>query len=231
MRVAPLLGWRDVDLAALTREALPVAAPTLVENDANAFAFGDAYVRRHRGRGVTLVLVIESGVGGGVIVDGRLFRGGHGVAGEIGHLHTQDADGAELEEAIGLGRLLRRYGRAGGLAGLLADVRAREPAALALAEEWARHLAFALVQSCRVLDPDRIVLGGAGAALYPLVAGRVGFHLENLQSEDFPVPEIVVHDAAETGAAYGVACMMHQRFLAQGEDGSADEADEGRMAT
>lgn len=223
VRVAPLLGWRDVDLAGLTREALPVPVPSMVENDANAFAIGDAYARGGRRQGVTLFLVIESGVGGGIVVDGRLFRGGNGLAGEIGHLPSLDPDGAELEEAIGRDRLLRRYGAVAGhgrpgLPAFLADVRDRVPDAVAIAEDWARQLAFALVQTCRVLDPDRIVLGGSVAALYPLVAARVAAHMEDFQSEDFPQPEIAVHAAAETGAAYGAACMLHQRFLALADD-------------
>lgn len=233
VRVAPLLGWRDVDLAALAREALPLPVPLMVENDANAFAIGDAYARRAgmRGgrQGVTLFLVIESGVGGGIVVDGKLFRGGHGLAGEIGHLPSLGPDGAELEEAIGRDRLLRRYGAVAGpgragLAAFLADVRDRVPAAVAIAEEWARQLALALVQACRVLDPDRVVLGGSVAALYALVAARVAAHLDDFQSDDFPQPEIVVHAAAETGAAYGAACMLHQRFLTLADDprGTAD---------
>jgi predicted NBD/HSP70 family sugar kinase len=228
VRIAPLLGWQNIDLAALTRDALPVEMPSMVENDANAFAIGEAYTSRDRRRGVTLFLVIESGVGGGIVIDGQLFRGGHGLAGEIGHIHTSDADCAELEEAIGLGRLLKRYGGVAGprdatLSGLLADVRDRAPAAVAIAEDWARHLAFALAQACRLIDPDRIVLGGSVAGLYPMVAARVAFHMETLQAESFPQPEIVVHEAAETGAAYGAACMLHQRFLSLENDLFADE--------
>ena len=113
VRIAPLLGWQNVDLAALSR-SLPVEMPSIVENDANAFAFGEAYTNRDRRRGVTLFLVIESGVGGGIVIDGQLFRGGQGLAGEVGHIHMPDAHGAELEETVGLGRLLERYGAATG---------------------------------------------------------------------------------------------------------------------
>ena len=199
----------------------------MVENDANAFAIGKAYTSRAWRRGVTLFLVIESGVGGGIVIDGQLFRGGHGLAGEIGHIHMPDPHCAELEEMIGLDRLLERYGavapRNATLSGLLAEVRDRAPAAVAIAEDWARHLAFALVQTCRLIDPNRIVLGGSVAGLYPMVAARVAFHMEALQAESFPQPEIVVQEAAETGAAYGAACMLHQRFLSLENDQFADD--------
>jgi predicted NBD/HSP70 family sugar kinase len=228
VRVAPLLGWQDLDLAALVRNALPVQMAAFVENDANAFAIGEAYTRRDGRDGVTLFLVIESGVGGGIVIDGQLFRGGHGLAGEIGHIHTSDADGAELEELIGLERLLAQYRQLTGIQAValpkfLADVRDRAPNAVLIAEDWARHLAFALVQGCRLIDPDRIVLGGSLAALYELVAARVSVHMEALQAESFPLPEIVVHEAAESGAAYGAACMLHQRFLSLDNDLFADE--------
>ncbi|HMR62002.1 ROK family protein, partial [Amaricoccus sp.] len=131
--------------------------------------------------------------------------------------------------AIGLELLLKRYRGVAGtgdatLAGLLADVRDRAPAAVAIAEDWARHLAFALVQACRLVDPDRIVLGGSVAGLYPMVSARVAFHMETLQADSFPLPEIVLHEAAETGAAYGAACMLHQRFLSLENDLLAGDA-------
>jgi predicted NBD/HSP70 family sugar kinase len=233
--VAPLLGWQDVDLTALARNALPVQMAAIVENDANAFAIGEAYTRRDSRDGVTLFLVVESGVGGGIVIDGRLFRGGHGLAGEIGHIHAPDADGAELEELIGLERVLARYGQLAripdvALPRLLADVRDRVPDAVLIAEDWARHLAFALVQACRLIDPDRVVLGGSLAALYEMVAARVAFHMEGLQAETFPLPEIIVHEAAEAGAAYGAACMLHQRFLSLDNDLFADDLGGGKQA-
>ena len=104
VRLAPLLGWRDVQLAELVRDALPVRVPVLAENDANAFAIGATYGRNEVHSGVTLFLVMESGVGGGIIIDGSLFRGANGLAGEIGHLIVSGAPGPRrnLEQVIGL---------------------------------------------------------------------------------------------------------------------------------
>lgn len=223
VRVAPLLGWREVSLAELAQGALPADLPIMVENDANAFAIGEGY-RRCAGRtGVTLYLVIESGIGGGIVIDGRLFRGGHGLAGEIGHLLVPEGQGEELERLIGRERLLGRYRAsvarpAADLGDFLADVRDRVPPAVAIGEDWARHLALALVQACRLIDPNRIVLGGAVAALYPMVAARVAAHLRAAQAPSFPLPEIVLDEGAATGSAFGAACMLHQRFLAGTDD-------------
>lgn len=214
---APLLGWTDVNFAELVKAALPVDLPIMIENDANAFAIGEGYRRCESRSGVTLFLVIESGVGGGIVIDGALFRGGHGLAGEIGHLLNGD-DGEELEQAIGLERLLFNYGKVSNqkdatFAGFLSDVRDRVPQAVSVAEDWARHLALALVQACRLIDPNRIVLGGSVAALYPLVAARVASHIRSHQAPNFPLPEIILDENPETGSAFGAACMLHQRFL------------------
>jgi predicted NBD/HSP70 family sugar kinase len=215
--VAPLLGWKDVNFAQLARAALPIDVPIIVENDANAFAIGEGYKRSEGRSGVTLFLVIESGVGGGIVIDGKLFRGGHGLAGEIGHILVTEG-GQELEQLIGLERLLTQYRQASarqdaGLADFLADVRDRVPHAVSIAEEWARLLAFALVQACRLIDPDRIVLGGSVAALYPMVAARVAAYVQAGQAPTFPLPGIVLDESAESGSAFGAACMLHQRFL------------------
>jgi predicted NBD/HSP70 family sugar kinase len=227
VRVAPLLRWREVDVPEVARRALPVPLPVLVENDANAFAIGATYGRNEAREGVTLFVVLESGVGGGIAIDGTLFRGAHGLAAEIGHMHVPDGAGGQrmLEEVIGLESVLAAYaGSARGrppLAEFLAEVRDREPGAVAIAEGWARTLAYALVQICRVADPDRIVLGGSLAALYPLVSARVAAHVRATQEASFPIPAIVT-DEAERGSAFGAACMLHQRYLTlEGQGGGS----------
>jgi len=218
IRLAPLMGWRDVDMAALARKMLPQDMAVMVENDANAFAIGVTYGRRNARNGVTLLVNIESGVGGGILIDGQLFRGATGLAGEIGHLRMAQDDPETLEQRIGLARLLAQYrqrtGRAeAALPDLLRDVRDREPQAVAIAEDWARALAFALSQVCRIIDADAVVLGGSVAALYPMVSARVLTHLRGYQGACFTLPAITLAESVATGAAYGAACMVHQRFL------------------
>ncbi|MCX7645179.1 MAG: ROK family transcriptional regulator [Rhodobacteraceae bacterium] len=214
--LAPLIGWRDLPLLDILRAALPVRVPVAIENDANAFALGDAY--KHGAAGVTLFLLMETGVGGGILIDGRLFRGSHGLAGEIGHMLVPGSGGISLEELIGREALVARYRAEAGrpaaeIEDFLAAVRDREPAAVLIAEDWSRHLGHTLFQACRMIDPDRIVLGGSVAALYPLVAARVAAHMATTRAVAFPVPPIAVDEDAEFGSAFGAACLMHQRFL------------------
>lgn len=231
VRVAPLLGWAGVDVPSLLRSALPAGLPVVVENDGNAFAIGATYGHAEPRPGVTLFVVLETGVGAGIAIDGILLRGAHGLAGEIGHLLVPDGRGElrALEAVIGLEQLLGAYAAETGaatqpaLAGFLQRVRDREPVAVTVAEHWSRTLALALVQVCRVIDPAHVVLGGSLAPLYALVSARVGAHLRETQEASFPVPTIVT-DESEWGSAFGAACLLHQRFLSLEGHGPADRA-------
>jgi predicted NBD/HSP70 family sugar kinase len=225
--LAPLIGWRDLPLIDLVRAALPVRVPVAIENDANAFAIGNSY--RHGTAGVTLFLLMETGVGGGILIDGRLFRGAHGLAGEIGHMLVPGSGGIRLEELIGRVALVARYRAEAGrptaeIEDFLAAVRDREPAAVLIAEDWSRHLGYTLFQACRIIDPDRIVLGGSVAALYPMVAARLAAHMAATRAVAFAVPPILVDEDPEFGSAFGAACLMHQRFLSSDIEPPAAEA-------
>jgi predicted NBD/HSP70 family sugar kinase len=230
VRSAPLLRWQDVNLAELVKAALPLQVPVVAENDANAFAIGATYRHSEFRSGVTLFLVMESGVGGGIVIDGGLFRGGHGLAGEIGHLLVPDKSKTRaLEQVIGLEIVLERYRReAGGkpeLKRLLADVSGGMPAAVAVAQDWADTLAYGLVQACRVIYADRIVLGGSLATLYPAMADRVTQGMRVFQEASFPLPVIAVTDLEGSGPAFGAACILHQRYLSMESQRLSDSPD------
>ena len=61
------------------------------------------------------------------------------------------------------------------------------------------------------------MLGGALAALYPLVEARVAAHIKAAQEETFPTPEIILDAQPAAGSAFGAACMVHQLYLSQSE--------------
>jgi predicted NBD/HSP70 family sugar kinase len=231
VRLAPLLRWENIQLVELVREALPVSVPVVAENDGNAFAIGASYGRNDQHTGVTLFLVMESGVGGGIIANGSLFRGANGLAGEIGHLRIFSASGPSrsLEEVLGLEHIMTEYRKSPAVVAptfghFLADVRDRVPGAVAIAEEWARALSFGLIQACRIIDADRIILGGSVAALYPLMAARVAHHIQLTQEASFPLPSIDVNEEETVGPAFGAACILHQRFLSMESQRFAEEA-------
>ncbi len=78
-----LIGWRDVPLVEMLQESLGVTVR--LENDANAAALGENVFGAGRGTRHMLYITVSTGVGAGIIVDGRLYGGAKGSAGEIGH--------------------------------------------------------------------------------------------------------------------------------------------------
>jgi len=85
-----LPGWRDVPICRYLEERLGV--PARLENDANAAALGEHVYGAGRGCRHLIYMTVSTGIGGGLIIDGRLYRGATGVAGELGHM-TIDPDG------------------------------------------------------------------------------------------------------------------------------------------
>lgn len=83
---APNLAWRDIDLKSELEKDLDL--PVVVENDANAAAWGEFQHGAGRDVNDLLLLTIGTGVGGGIVQDGALYRGAFGVAAEIGHLRV-----------------------------------------------------------------------------------------------------------------------------------------------
>ena len=83
---APNLAWRDVDLKAELEERIDL--PVVVENDANAAAWGEFPFGAGRDVDDLLLVTVGTGVGGGIVLDGKLYRGAFGVAAEIGHMRV-----------------------------------------------------------------------------------------------------------------------------------------------
>lgn len=77
-------GWTDVHLARLLHRRFGV--PVVVDNDVNAMAWGECVCGAGRGRQHAVMVTLGTGVGGGLLLDGRIYRGAHSMAGEIGHI-------------------------------------------------------------------------------------------------------------------------------------------------
>ena len=87
---APNLGWKNVPIRDILQERYNV--PVYLENDANAAGLAEQKFGAGRGRDYVLYVTVSTGVGGGIILGGRIYDGAHGIAGEVGHI-TIDADG------------------------------------------------------------------------------------------------------------------------------------------
>ncbi len=155
-------GWHDVPL----REAMQGRwrVPVTVENDANAATMAEWKLGEFHEARQMVLLTLGTGIGGGLIVDGRLFRGATGTAGELGHMSIR-ADGEPCPcgargcfERYASGSALGR--RAGGVSPK--EVLARTDGKYAvLVDAYLEDLATGMANICNVFDPEAMVLGGA----------------------------------------------------------------------
>ncbi|MGW8375145.1 ROK family transcriptional regulator [Streptomyces sp. ODS28] len=158
-------------LADLVSEEL--GAPVLADNNSRLTALGEAVWGAAAGAADVLHVALSYGVGGGLVVDGRLFRGSSGAAGEIGHICV-DAQGPAcwcggrgcLERYASLPAVLRAAGRRS-RDRLQEAVAAGEDRACAAVEQAGAAVGRALAAACTTVNPERIVLGGEVAALGP----------------------------------------------------------------
>lgn len=172
------LPWTEVDLAG--RLCAATALPTFVLNDADAAAWGEACFGAGRGVASFLFVTVSTGIGSGLVLEGRLHQGS-----ELGF--TRLEDGGFLEHAAS-GTALDRWAMEHGLAGA-AEVVARsetDPGAAAALDRSARLLAAKLLDLERVLNLERVIVGG-GLGLAPA-------YLERLRR--FTVPGLAVVQAA-----------------------------------
>ncbi len=181
---APNIAWRDEDLRQEIQAR--VHLPVVVENDANAAAWGEFAFGAAADRDDMLMVTVGTGVGGGIVTGGALFRGAFGAAAEIGHLRVvpggrqcgcgnlgcleQYASGSALvketralahtDEAAAL--LARAGGDPAAINGPMITAAAAEgdPFAVAQVAELGRWLGEALASLTAVLDPGVIVIGG-----------------------------------------------------------------------
>ena len=184
LRLAPNLGWRDVDVVAVM-SAHPVLAgmPPRLANEANLAARAEARVRR--GDLSSFVYVSgEVGIGAALVLDGRIFGGRHGWSGEIGHTALATAgpfdEGGSLESYAGQDAIVAASGlpRDSQVADVVAAAERGEPRVLAALERAGAALGVALANVVHTVDLQHVVLGGIYADLAPYLHDHVIAQLE-----------------------------------------------------
>jgi glucokinase len=177
-------GWEGFPLARWLKEKF--AVPVVVENDANCGALGEWRYGAGRGTNSFFYITVSTGIGGGWILNGEIYRGADGLAGEIGHLSIDPAGPActcgrrGCLEAIASGPAIARRSREllssrPDMGSSLRDLVRRgkltaqevaeaaqqgDPLAQEVLREAARALGFALAQAITLMNPERIALGG-----------------------------------------------------------------------
>jgi len=182
-----------------------------------------------------VMVTLGTGIGGGIVADGRMLRGRNGFAGEFGHM-VVDPDGLECPcgrrgcweryaAGTGLAQLARNAAARGRGAGLVeraggdaAAIRgehvqlaatAGDPGALAVVDEFGRWVAIGLVNLANSLDPDMFVLGGGIAATPELYIGPITRWFASLlyAPDHRPHPVVTFASLGERAGAVGAALL------------------------
>ena len=225
--------WNGVNLVVELTEILHKRI--VLENDANAAAWGEFKFGAGRGRNDLMMLTLGTGVGGGLILDGSVFRGAFGIGAELGHIRLvpegqlcgcgirgcleQYASGSALlrhaREAIDASPLLARNllergdGTIEGLRGnhITEAARDGDPVAIAAFNTMATYLGAGIASLCAVIDPSCVVLGGGVIDAGELFLGPTRDAALRLIpfSGKHPYPEIVAAVLGNHAGLVGVA--------------------------
>nr|WP_245786417.1 ROK family protein [Lentzea albida] len=181
VRHAPQLpGWESLGVVDGLESSL---GPVVVENDANLAALGEHVYGAARDARVFVCATVGTGVGMGIVVDGELFRGARGAAGEVGFLpygeSSSDVRRGQFEDAASAGSVVARARELGLTARSARDVfsqaRSGNATALEVVRVEAERLAFLVAAVAAVIDPELVVLGGG-------VGSNVDLMLEPLEA-------------------------------------------------
>ena len=182
-RFSPNLKWRDVPVSAPLRECF--GFPVFLLNDVRTHTLGEMHFGAGHGVGSFVMLALGTGIGGGVVMHGKLVEGAHSAGGEIGHITVQP-DGPlcgcgnrGCVEALASGPAIARAGREAvergesteilSMAGSLDAISAAtvsaaasvgDEAAAAIWREVGRHLGTAIASVITTVDPERVLVGG-----------------------------------------------------------------------
>jgi glucokinase len=239
VRFAPNLAWREEPLQKKVSDL--VGLPVVVENDANAMAWGEARFGAGRGETHVVCVTVGTGIGGGIVLDGSLYRGRWGMGAELGHMEVvpggrpcgcgnrgcweQYASGsalvidareiaeAEPERAVKLLKI------AGGTPDRIEGqeiteaARQGDPAALAAFSLLAQWLGRGLADIAAILDPGCFILGGgvSRAADLWLDQTREAFAAHLTGRGHRPLSEIRLAELGASAGMVGAADLARRR--------------------
>ncbi len=219
------LGWGTFNINETMRSLIEI--PTVSGNDANVAALGEMWKGGGKGYRDLVVVTLGTGVGGGIIVNGKMLMGCLGAAGEIGHIHIDDhetdvcgcGNSGCLEQyasATGITRLANRMLEKTSEPSVLRDgevsaktvfdaVKAGDAVAIRIAEQFGDYLGKGLAAVGSVLNPEVFVVGGgvskAGTVLFDYIEKNYRKYVFHGSREAKFVLATLGNDAGIVGAA------------------------------
>ena len=191
---------------------LHTGVPTYLINDARAFGLAELRLGAGRGASSMVGLTLGTGLGGVIAMDGRVYQGHDGAAGEIGH-QTLDEDGPLcgcgnrgcLEAYVRADRIAEACGAATADE-VVARARGGDSLALGVLTEVGRYLGIGLANAITIITPDRVVIGGGRAPALDLFEVPMRDELRRrVTMTDLNKVEIVIAELGVWAGAIGAA--------------------------
>ena len=188
-----------------------------LENDANCFALAESRLGAGRGTKVLFGVILGTGVGGGIVLDGQLWSGPQHIAGEWGH-HKISPDGPDcycgargcVESLLSGPALAQTYQQASGqivdAEAVLLALRAGEPAAREVFAEWIKNFGRAMANVINILDPDAIVLGGGLSNIDEIYQQAPSAIAANIFNDELRTP-ILRNELGDSAGVLGAALL------------------------
>ncbi len=224
---AILPGWQGVDVGNDLQRRLDI--PIHIDNDANLGALAESVLGAGRGASEVIYVMMAWGVGSGLILDGRPYRGARGIAGELGHVLVDESgpmcrcgNRGCLETLVGAGALIELLRPAHGeltLEQMVSLAREGDPACERVLGDAARIVGRSLAALCNQLNPERIVVGGelaeAGAALLDPLAAAVRHYALRPASDEIDIVAGQLGERAEILGALALVIAQSDRVLSR----------------
>ncbi|MEO7674823.1 MAG: ROK family protein [Pyrinomonadaceae bacterium] len=214
----------EIDLAGGVQDATGVR--TIIENDANAAAYGEFRLGAGRDSSNIFYATLGSGIGGALILDGRIWRGTAGFAGEFGYFAI-NSEGMRLEDVASSPNIVRRttsrirQDGTSSLSGLnegsikikdiIAAAKSEDDFAQMMLERTGEYIGTAVASVINLLNIEKIVLGGEIMDARNLVLDSVISRAKELSfGPSFDSTRIVAGNLGQNAAAAGVALMANE---------------------
>lgn len=222
------LGWMDIYPAKILSQLLGGGVECYVGNDANVAALGEMWQGGGKGHDNIIFVTLGTGVGGGIIVNGRIVAGSHGLGGEIGHIHIREEE-KEICNCGGTGcleqvasatgivrearRILEKYPQASSMRAFKTltckDVcdcaKQGDELAVLTMETCMRYLGWALSILTHVCDPQVFVLGGGVSAAGEWLTKLVQKTYDRLTPLLHEKPQVTLAMLGNDAGIYGAA--------------------------
>ena len=221
-----LPGWVEIETARWLSERLHVRVE--VDNDANLGALAESVLGAGRGVSEMAYVMLSSGIGGGLILEGRLYRGARGMAGEIGHVTVDDAghmcrcgNRGCLETVVGaaaLTELLRRsHGPGITIEEMIAQARRGDPGCRRVVADAGEVVGRVGAALCNQFNPERFVVGGelalAGELLLDPIRESIRRYAIPAVAEGLTVVAGALGDRAELMGALALVVGQSEQVL------------------